>query len=319
MKIYQKKKLPLQKQIISTIKKMDRKIEIYVNHFVDEIDEENHKEQNKTDKPMESGIVINQKEISNKKLPAYFAAAGFALFLLAMGAVSATAQTATEIIERVEETMRGKSSEAEMTMIIERPRYTRDMTMKTWALGEDFSLILVTGPARDQGTTFLKRHNEIWNYVPNIDRTIKMPPSMMSQSWMGSDFSNDDLVRESSTLEDYEHSILREEEYDGRQTWVLELIPKPDTPIVWGKVLTWVDKEHYIQLRVENYDQRDELANTLEFSEIGEMGGRIFPAKMTLTPADQPDQRTIMEYQNLEFDVNLNESFFTQQNMRRVR
>ena len=136
---------------------------------------------------------------------------------------------------------------------------------------------------------------------------------------MGSDFTNDDLVRESSTVDDYEHRILREETFNGREAWVLELIPKPDTPIVYGKVLMWVDKEHYIQLKVENYGQRDELANTVEFSEIGEMGGRVFPARITLTPADKPDQRTILEYQSLEFDVDLSESFFTQQNMRRVR
>ncbi|MEX0648356.1 MAG: outer membrane lipoprotein-sorting protein [Balneolaceae bacterium] len=233
--------------------------------------------------------------------------------------VPGKAQTAAEIIEQMEEVMRGESSYAEMTMTIDRPRYTRDVNMKAWALGEDYSLILITAPARDQGTTFLKRRNEIWNYVPNIDRTIKMPPSMMSQSWMGSDFTNDDLVRESSILADYEHTLLREEVYDGREAWVLELIPKPDTPIVWGKVLVWVDKEEYIQLRVENYDQRDEMASTIEFTEIGEMGGRTFPSKMILTPTDKPNQKTIMEYKNLEFDIEISESFFTQQNMRRVR
>lgn len=232
---------------------------------------------------------------------------------------SVEAQNAAEIIDRMEEVMRGESSYAEMTMTIERPRYTRDVSMNAWSLGEDYSLILITSPARDQGTTYLKRENEIWNYVPNIDRTIKMPPSMMSQSWMGSDFTNDDLVRESSTSDDYEYSILREESYNDRDSWVLELIPKPDTPIVWGKVLMWVDKEHYIQLKVENYDQRDELANSIEFSEIGQMGGRTFPAKMTMTPADKPDHRTIMEYRELEFNIDVDPSFFTQQNMRRVR
>lgn len=142
---------------------------------------------------------------------------------------------------------------------------------------------------------------------------------MMSQSWMGSDFTNDDLVRESSTVDDYEQNILREEEYNGRETWILELIPKPETPIVWGKVLMWIDKDEYIQLKVENYDQNDALANTIEFSEIQEMGGRTFPAKMTLTPADKPNQKTIMVYQNLDFEIDINESFFTQQNMRRIR
>ena len=215
--------------------------------------------------------------------------------------------------------MRGDQSYAEMTMTIERPRYEREVSMRAWSLGEDYSLILVTAPARDRGTAFLKRRNEIWNYVPNIDRTIKMPPSMMSQSWMGSDFTNDDLVRESSTVDDYEHQILDEEEVDGRQAWLLELIPKPDTPIVWGKVLIWICQEEYIQLKVENYDQRDELANTMILDNIRELGGRTLPTRMVLTPADRPDQRTILTYQELDFSIDLDESFFTQQNMQRIR
>jgi outer membrane lipoprotein-sorting protein len=219
----------------------------------------------------------------------------------------------------MEEVMRGESSYAEMTMTIERPRYEREVSMRAWAKGEDYSLILITAPARDQGTSFLKRRNEIWNYIPNVDRTIKMPPSMMSQSWMGSDFTNDDLVRESSTVDDYEHRILREEEYNGRDAWVLELIPKPETPVAWGKVLIWVDQEEYLQLRVENYDQRDRLANTMEFEEIRELGGRQIPSRMVLTPADRPAQRTILTYGDLEFNIDLDPSFFTQQNMRRVR
>ncbi len=256
---------------------------------------------------------------SLKKVPGLILTALLSIAVMLHFSETAKAQTAADIIEQMEQAMRGESSEAEMTMKIERPRYTREISMKAWVLGEDYSLILVTAPARDQGTTYLKRHNEIWNYVPNIDRTIKMPPSMMSQSWMGSDFTNDDLVRESSTIEDYEHQILREEEYNGREAWVLELIPKPESSIVWGKVLIWVDKEHYIMLREENYDQRDELANTIEFLNIGEMGDRVFPSKMILIPADKPEQRTILEYKSLEFDVDLGESFFTQQNMRRVR
>lgn len=245
--------------------------------------------------------------------------AGFIL-LLVMGYLQpVTAQSASEIIERMEDVMRGESSYVEMTMTIERPRYEREISMKGWALGEDYSLTLVTSPARDEGTAYLKRENEIWNYVPTIDRTIKMPPSMMSQSWMGSDFTNDDLVRESSTIDDYEHRILREEEYEGMETWVLELIPKPETPIVWGKVLVWVEKEGYLQLKIENYDQSDELVNTMRFEEIQTMGGRSIPTRMELTPADKPDQRTILSYQNLEFNIDIDESFFTQQNMRRVR
>lgn len=229
-------------------------------------------------------------------------------------------QNAADIIERMEERVRGDSNYAEMTMTIERPRFTRDVSMRSWAIGNDFSLIVITAPARDQGTAFLKRHNEIWNYVPNINRTIKMPPSMMSQSWMGSDFTNDDLVRESSTVDDYEHRIIElDAEIEGRSAWVIELIPKPETPIVWGKVLIWVDKEEYIQLRVENYDQGDELANHIEFSDIREFDNRLIASKMILIPADKPDQRTIMNYDDLQFEIDIEESFFTQQNMRRIR
>lgn len=244
---------------------------------------------------------------------------GFIVLLVIGYLQPVAAQSASEIIERMEDVMRGESSYVEMTMTIERPRYEREISMKAWALGEDYSLTLVTAPARDEGTAYLKRENEIWNYVPTIDRTIKMPPSMMSQSWMGSDFTNDDLVRESSTVDDYEHRILREEEYEGMETWVLELIPKPETPIVWGKVLVWVEKEDYLQLKIENYDQSDELVNTMRFEEIQTMGGRSIPTRMELTPADKPNQRTILTYQNLEFNIDIDESFFTQQNMRRVR
>jgi len=232
---------------------------------------------------------------------------------------NARAQTASDIIDRMEDAMRGESSYAEMTMTIERPRYTRDISMRAWSLGNDYSLIIVTAPARDEGTSYLKRENEIWNYVPTIDRTLKLPPSMMSQSWMGSDFTNDDLVRETTLKEDYTYSILREETYDNRDAWVIELIPRPNTPIVWGKVLIWVDKEHFILLREDKYDQSDELASRAEFSNITEMDGRTFPAKMVMIPADKPDHRTIMQYKELDFDIDVEPSFFTRQNMRRVR
>ncbi len=242
------------------------------------------------------------------------------IFLMGLSSTQLYGQDAAEIIEKMDERMRGDSNYAEMTMTIERPRYSRDVSMRSWSYGSDYSLIVITAPARDEGTAFLKRDNEIWNYVPNIDRTIKMPPSMMSQSWMGSDFTNDDLVRESSTVEDYEHRIVESDaEIEGRSAWVIELIPKPETPIVWGKVLIWVDKQEFIQLRVENFDQGDELANHIEFSDLREFDNRLIASKMILIPADKPDQRTIMNYDDLQFEIDIDESFFTQQNMRRIR
>lgn len=245
--------------------------------------------------------------------------AGLAYLIWLLITTSLPAQDASEIIRKMDQVMRGESSYAEMTMKIERPRYDREVSMKSWAKGDDFSLILITGPARDKGTTYLKRKSEIWNYVPNIDRTIKMPPSMMSQSWMGSDFTNDDLVRESSTVDDYKHKILRDEIYLGMETWVLELVPHPDTPVVWGKVIVWVLKEDFLQVRSEQFDQQNELASTIEFDEIEMMGGRKIPTKLTMTPADKPDHRTILKYSELEFNIDIEESFFSKSNMKRVR
>lgn len=226
---------------------------------------------------------------------------------------------AEEIIRKMEENMRGSSSIAEMTMTVERPRFTRELSFRTWALGEDYAMIFVTAPARDQGTVFLKRYSEIWNYVPSIDRTVKMPPSMMSQSWMGSDFSNDDLVRETSLTDDFHQKILRTERYNDRDAWVIELRPREGAAVVWGKVLIWVSKDGFLQLRVENFDQRDRLANTIELSDFREMGGRTVPARMEMTPADKAGHRTIMQYRSIQFDTDLSPDFFTQQNMRRVR
>jgi len=231
----------------------------------------------------------------------------------------AKSQSAAEILERSEEMMRGDSQYAEMTMRIERPRYDREVSMRSWLMGRDYSLILITAPARDNGTVFLMRENDIWNYDPRIDRTTRLPSSMMAQSWMGSDFTNDDLVRDSDIVDDFEHQILRTEEYNGFEAYVIELIPKPDTPIVWGKVLMWISKDDYIHLRIENYDQRDRLVNTMELSEIKQFGHRKVPTRIVVKPADKDNERTVLNYEKIEFDIDVDEAFFSRANMQRVR
>ncbi len=242
-----------------------------------------------------------------------------AITCLAVMPKEAAGQSAAEILERSEEMMRGNSQYAEMTMRIERPRYNREVSMRSWLMGRDFSLILITAPARDNGTVFLMRENDIWNYDPRIDRTTRLPSSMMAQSWMGSDFTNDDLVRDSDIIDDFEHQILRTEEYNGFDAYVIELIPKPDTPVVWGKVLIWICSEHYTQLRIENYDQRGQLANTMELSEIEEFGQRRVPTRIVVTPADRDNERTVLTYDKIEFDIDVDEAFFSRANMQRVR
>ncbi|TVR82987.1 MAG: outer membrane lipoprotein-sorting protein [Chitinophagaceae bacterium] len=239
-------------------------------------------------------------------------------FLILFSLPVVHAQDAAEILRKMEDVMRGESSYAEMSMKIVRPRYEREISLRSWHIGTDYSMILITAPSRDRGSAFLMRKNDIWSYDPRIDRTTRMPSSMMAQSWMGSDFTNDDLVRDSDIIDDYEHKVLRTEEYEGRECYVLELIPKPGTPIVWGKVLMWVTTDNYLQLRIEQYDQRDRLVNTLKLDEIKTFDGREVPSRFTVIPAGKENHRTILTYQKLEFDIDINESFFSQENMLRL-
>lgn len=231
---------------------------------------------------------------------------------------SATAQDATEIVRKADEKMRGESSRAEMTMKIVRPTWERSVSMKAWSMGEDYSLILITAPARDEGSAYLKRKNEIWNWLPDINRTIKLPPSMMSQSWMGSDFSNNDLVRESSIITDYTHSLAGDSTISNYDCYKIKLIPKPDAPVVWSKVITFISKDEYLQLRSEFYDENQEMIRLMESSEIKEMGGRTIPTRLEMTPLQEDGKKTIMIYQDIQFDIDISERFFSIQNMKRV-
>ncbi len=229
------------------------------------------------------------------------------------------AQDAREVIGKMNQNSLGNSSAATMKMTIVRPDWSREMTMRSWSKGRDRALIILLSPARDEGTAFLKRGREIWNWQPSIDRTIKMPPSMMMQSWMGSDFTNDDLVKQSSLVDDYTHKILKEEKIDGYDCYKIELTPKPEAPVVWGKLLLWVEKNHYFQVKAEFYDEDGYLVNRMRGKEVKEVAGRRLPTKLVVVSEENADEKTIIEYDNLEFDVAVNERFFTLQNMKRLR
>ena len=229
------------------------------------------------------------------------------------------AQDMTAIIKQADEKFRGESSRGEMTMIIERPGWSRTVSMKNWTLGNDYSLIYITAPAKEKGQVFLKRDKEMWNWVPNIERMIKIPPSMMMQSWMGSDFTNDDLVKESQMAKDYSNKLLGEEEVDGYSCYKIELIPHDDAPVVWGKVIMWISKKELHWLKAEFYDEDGYLVNTEILTDVKMMDDREMPTRLEMIPADEEGNKTVMIFDKIEFDVDLKESFFSQQNMKRIR
>ncbi|MGB0839307.1 MAG: outer membrane lipoprotein-sorting protein [Chitinophagales bacterium] len=244
----------------------------------------------------------------------------FVLAFVLFTVTSLQAQDAKAIVKKAVELQQGVSSSyGEMAMTIVRPDYTRTMTMKSWSKGDNNSLILVTSPVRDKGTAFLKRDKEMWNWQPTIERVIKMPPSMMSQSWMGSDFTNDDLVRQSSTVDDFSHKLLGTETIEGREAYKIELIPNEDAVVVWGKMMMWIDTEAYIQLKVEFYDEDAYLVNTIYGKNIKKMGGKMVASIMEVVPAEEEGNKTVIEYKVLEFEKPIKESFFSVQSMKRVR
>jgi len=234
-------------------------------------------------------------------------------------ALAVFAQDMTAIIKQADEKFRGESSRSEITMIIERPEWSRTVSMKNWTLGNDYSLIYITAPAKEKGQVFLKRDKEMWNWVPNIERMIKIPPSMMMQSWMGSDFTNDDLVKESQMAKDYSNKLLAEEEVDGYSCYKIELIPHEDAPVVWGKVMMWISKKELHWLKAEFYDEDGYLVNTEILTNIKMMDDREMPTRLEMIPADEEGNKTVMIFDAIEFDVDLKESFFSQQNMKRIR
>lgn len=226
---------------------------------------------------------------------------------------------AKEIIQKADERMRGSSSFAELTMDIIRPEWKRTMSMKSWSKGSDYALVYIVSPAKDKGTVSLKIANEMWNWLPSIERSIKVSPSMMMQSWMGSDFTNDDLIRQSSIVNDYNHAIVGDETIQGIPCYKIQLIPKPEAPVVWGKILTWISKDNFNQLKAEYYDEDGTLINVMTGYDLKMLDGRLLPTRWEMVPADEPGNRTVMTYTDIDFDIKLDESFFSKQNMNRVR
>ena len=226
--------------------------------------------------------------------------------------------TGKQVIEKADELQRGETNEGEMSMTIIRPKWERTITMKSWSKGTEYSMTYITSPIKDKGQVFLKRKSEMWNWVPTINRMIKLPPSMMSQGWMGSDYSNDDILKESSIVVDYNHKIVGNDIIEGLECYKIELIPKEDAAVVWGKVYKWISKNEFWQLKTEYFDEDDELIRTEIASEIKQFSDRKLPSKLEIIPADKPNQRTVVNIISSKFNVKLDDGFFSQQNMKRV-
>lgn len=242
-----------------------------------------------------------------------------ATFLLAsLGFADDTGRSATDIVRDALNHWRGLSSHGLMTMVIHRPDWERTMSMETWTEGEKQSLVRVTEPRKDRGNGTLIDDNRMWTYSPKVNRVIKVPSSMMGQSWMGSDFSNKDISRTDDIVEQYDHTLLSETEVDGCIQYEIESIPYEDAAVVWGREVLVVRADNVL---VEHrfYDQDDVLVKSLVTLEIEEMGGRMVASQQRMLKEGLPDEWTEIRMDNVEFDIELSDSIFTLANLRNPR
>ncbi|MBU6157510.1 MAG: outer membrane lipoprotein-sorting protein [Bacteroidetes bacterium] len=236
--------------------------------------------------------------------------------LCCLYSMCAVAQDARSIVQRADEKIRGKSSHVRMSIQTIRPEWTRSMEIEAWMKGTDLSLIRILAPAKEKGIIFLKKEKEVWVWYPALERSIRLPPSMMSQSWMGTDFTNDDLVKESSILRDYDHRITGDTLIDKRACYIIEMIPLPETAVVWSKVIVCIDKKDFMELHSRFYDEEGLLVNSMNGYEVQMMSQRLIPTRFAMMPADKTDHRTEMKYQQIEFDPVIPDAFFSLETMR---
>ncbi|WP_446009472.1 outer membrane lipoprotein-sorting protein [Candidatus Electrothrix sp.] len=235
--------------------------------------------------------------------------------LLTLLPVSSFADEAAEIIKKVEDNLNGKTATMKITMTVKTKRAERTMKMESWSVGKDKSFIKILYPGKDKGITFLKMDNSMWQYVPRIEKTIKIPASMMLQSWMGSDFSNDDLVRESSISEDYTVKLLNETE----EVYTAELLPKEEAAVVWGKIIMDISKQYYLPSKVRYFDEEGMLIRELAYTKVQPFGERFYPTKWVMDPKEpeKAGHQTVMEVSDAVFDGPVSESYFSKRALKR--
>ena len=225
---------------------------------------------------------------------------------------------AKELVRAAMDHWRGINSYSEMTMTIHRPDWERSMSMRAWSEGDKISLVRVTAPKKDAGNGTLLKDNDMWSYSPKINRIIKIPSSMMSQGWMGSDFSNKDISKSTDILDQYDHSLTSQAQEDGHTVYTIEAIPHEDAAIVWGKEVLKI-RDDFVLLEEQFWDQDGELIKVMRAGDVTEMGGRSVARVLRMGKLETPDEWTEMTVSTIEFDLELPSGIFTLSNLRNPR
>jgi len=233
------------------------------------------------------------------------------ILVIMIFASSLFAQSAKELITQAEDAIKGETSHGTIEMIVKTPDYTRDLEMESWWVGNEKALIVIKSPRKEEGNKTLKIGNEMWNYLKNTETTIKVPPSMMLQSWNGSDFTNDDLVRESNLSKDYTMEIVGEEKVNDVLCYKIELNPKPSAPVVWGKLYYFVRKKDTLPAKIEYYNENGKLIRTMRLKDIKKFNDRTIPSEWIMESNTKEGRSTAIKIKSMEFNVKIDPSRFS--------
>lgn len=248
--------------------------------------------------------------LNGRKLIRASLSAAFCLVLLAGPSLALDVQA---LIREIEQQYMGVSSQARTTMQVKTVNWERTLEMEAWSLGRDYFLVRILEPAKERDVATLKRNREVWNYLPKVDRVIKVPPSMMGGSWMGSHITNDDLVKANHIDEEYLLRLLEETETH----YVVECLPKPEAAVVWGKIIYRVRKQPQVPEQVDYYDEEMVRVREIHFDEVQQIGDRIVPLRLTVMPLEKPGELTVLYYRELVYDLPLDETFFSLRNLKK--
>jgi len=223
------------------------------------------------------------------------------------------ANEAEDIIRKVDHNMRGKTVYMQLQMRVQTRNHQRNMEMQTWAVGKHKSFVKIINPPRDRGITFLSLNGQMWQYVPKIERIIKIPPSMMLQNWMGSDITNDDMVKQSSIVDDYHATLLGKK----GKIVTIQLIPKPNAAVVWGKIVTKIDTTHFTGIKDIYYDENSAKVRAFIYEKVRRFGSYYLPTVWKVKPFNRPGHMTTIIVKDARYDAPIDPAYFSKSALKR--
>jgi hypothetical protein len=216
-----------------------------------------------------------------------------------------------EILANTDKLWVGEASEAQLSMNVKTANYSRTLELKYWVKGKKNTMVLITSPKKEKGTVTLKINDDMYNYLPKVARTVKVSSALRGGSWMGSHFTNDDLIRATLLNDSYDATVLNKSTQNKKSVWKIQLIPKKNTPTPWGKIVLELNHTDNLPMKQQYYDEDKKLVRTITYSNVKKMGDRQVPTIIKVIPESKKGEYTQLTYKKIDYSVKLNDDFFS--------